>query len=122
MLYNTKRSRKTKKRGGTSNCTLNYLKILKTPEDMHKNYQTCCPKKFFGLRKNSSDYCKKLELNFHDALRAENYARGYSEDINEDELREIENSMNNNPYFIPPKKPWWKFWGKGRRTRRRRRR
>jgi hypothetical protein len=77
-----KRSSKNKKGGlfgffeskhNSSNpaCNINNLSNLKSPEQIHSNYQTCCPKGTFGT-KNSSPYCKQLELNLRPAITNEN--------------------------------------------------
>ena len=77
-----KRSSKNKKGGlfgffeskhNASNpeCNINNLSNLTSPEQIHSNYQTCCPKGTFGT-KNSSPYCKQLELNLRPAITNEN--------------------------------------------------
>ena len=58
-------------------CDINQLSLSKTPEDLHKKYQTCCPKGSFGT-KNSSPFCKQLDLNFQSALTGENNANEYN--------------------------------------------
>jgi hypothetical protein len=76
-----KRSSKNKKGGlfgffeskhNSSNpaCDVNNLANLKSSEQIHSNYQTCCPKGTFGT-KNSSPYCKQLELNLKPAITNE---------------------------------------------------
>ena len=66
-------------------CDANNLVNLKTMETMQSNYQKCCPKGFFG-RKNSSPYCKQLDMNFQSSFKAENDSKEYygtSSEINQ---------------------------------------
>ena len=91
-----------------STCDPNNIVNLKTQKDMHANHQTCCPKKYF--MKNSSPYCKQLDLNFQGEetkkkLKKENQENYYS--------------MNDDPP-LPVKKSWYKFWGGKNRTLNRR--
>jgi len=51
-------------------CDVNNLANLRTSEQLHENYQTCCPKGTFGT-KNSSPYCRQLDLNFRSAIQNE---------------------------------------------------
>jgi hypothetical protein len=109
-------------------CDMNQLTELKTTEEMHKNYQVCCPKGSFGT-KNSSPYCKKLDLNFQSSLAGENNANEY----HGFEPEEVYNMTQNNSQPVPAvqltplqndvaaaaKKPWYKFWG-GKKSKRRR--
>jgi hypothetical protein len=44
-------------------CNPDNLVNLKDSNDMRSNYQTCCPKTWYG-RKNNSPYCKQLDLNY----------------------------------------------------------
>ena len=80
----SRRSRKNKRGGGffdfftgssskvvPSECDPNNLSQLKTSEQLRSNYQTCCPKTFFGMKKNSSPYCKQVELNANAAVERE---------------------------------------------------
>ena len=72
---NSKRSRSRSRKGGffglfddkhnTGNtaCDPNNLANLKDSNSMHANYQTCCPKNWYGS-KNNSPYCKQLDLNY----------------------------------------------------------
>lgn len=74
---------------------------------LHKNYQTCCPKGWFG-RKNSSDYCKNVDSTFQNLWNEENNANEYIGYTKEEE----EQMRLNDPFApSPPKKPFWKFWG-----------
>lgn len=59
------------------NCDPMKLTQLKTSNDMRNNYQTCCPKKYFGLVKDSSPYCKQLDLNFKSAVEREGMEKQY---------------------------------------------
>lgn len=87
-----KRSHKKYKRGGglfdffsgkssapvvPDNCNPNNLSQLKTPDQLRENYKTCCPKTFFGMRKNSSPYCKQVELNMDAAVKGEGLQKEY---------------------------------------------
>jgi len=77
---NSKRSRGRSRKGGffglfddkhnTGNaaCDPNNLANLKDSNSMHANYQTCCPKTWYG-RKNNSPYCKQLDLNYKAAFQ-----------------------------------------------------
>ena len=118
-----KKMRKTLKGGFFSNknkyvvpldeCNPNNLTSLQTPEDLHANYQKCCPKGMFG-RKNSSPYCKQVDLNFQQALKGENEANEYHgfqpDEVYQMKQQELESA---------PKKPWYKFW-KGGKTKKHR--
>ena len=124
-----RRSRKNKKGGfffgsnkatvaPSAECDPNNLVNIQGTDALHANYQKCCPKGFMGT-KNSSPYCKQLDLNFQAALKSENDAKGYA-GMSLDEAQQFEMNTRNNPAFNPPTptKPWWKFWGG--KTRRRR--
>ena len=90
---------------------------------MRANYQKCCPKDFMG-RKNSSPYCKQLNMNFQSQANYQRDIEGYYGD--ETDVGKIKQIMNN-PNFIqtssniPSKKPWYKFWG-GKKTRKHKKR
>jgi len=58
-----------------SECDQNKLSMLKDSKSMHANYQTCCPKNWMG-KKNSSPYCKQLDLNFNAAIKGANINAG----------------------------------------------
>ena len=123
-----RRSRKNKKGGfffgskptvaPSAECDPNNLVNIQGTDALHANYQKCCPKGFMGT-KNSSPYCKQLDLNFQAALKSENDAKGYA-GMSLDEAQQFEMQTRDNPAFNPPApaKPWWKFWGG--KTRRRR--
>jgi hypothetical protein len=116
-------SRKNKKGGffgyskvaSSSDCDVNNLSSITDSASLHQNYQKCCPKGFMG-RKNSSPYCKQLDLNFQAALKRENDEKEY-QGYQPDEvyqMKQQEATMN------PPKKSWYKFWGgKTRKYRKR---
>jgi hypothetical protein len=53
---------------GNAACDPNNLDNLKDSNSMHANYQTCCPKTWYG-RKNNSPYCKQLDLNYKSAFQ-----------------------------------------------------
>jgi hypothetical protein len=77
---NSKRSRGRSRKGGffglfddkhneaDAACNPNDLVNLKDRNDMYANYQTCCPKTWYG-RKNNSPYCKQLDLNYKAAFQ-----------------------------------------------------
>jgi len=109
-------SRKTKKGGiffrnkyvvSSSECDPNKLTSIKGSESLHANYQKCCPKGMFGT-KNSSPYCKQLDLNYQSAVKEENDANQYHgfEDEDVDKMKQYNSDLN-----PPPKKSWYKFWG-----------
>ena len=146
ILYSMKsykkrnKTHKKSKRGGfffgskpttiapSAECDPNNLVNIQGSDALHENYQKCCPKGFMG-RKNSSPYCRQLDLNFQAALKNENDAKGYA-GMSMDEAQNFEMQTRNDPAFNPPPaaKPWWKFWGgkskkrkgKGKGTKRRR--
>jgi hypothetical protein len=57
-------------------CDYSNITELTTPEEMHKKYQSCCPKSRLGF-KNTSPYCKQIELNFKSNLKGQNDANEY---------------------------------------------
>jgi hypothetical protein len=86
---------------------------------MRANYQKCCPKDFMG-RKNSSPYCKQLNMNFDAQSNYQRDIAGYYGD--ETDVEKIKQTMNAPMVSsTPPKKSWYKFWG-GKKTIRHRRR
>ena len=117
--------RKLNKKGGffsskptivPSDCDPNQLSMIKDYTEMHAKYQKCCPKGIFGS-KNSSPYCKQLDLNFQAAIKMKNMnedAKEY-EGLDTEDVEEIKQYSNNS--FNKPK-PWYKFWG-GKKTKRR---
>ena len=90
---------------------------------MKNNYQKCCPKDFMG-KKNSSPYCKQLDMNFNSLSNYQRNIEGYYGD--ETDVSKINRIMNEpSPQYVPPitvspKKPWYQFWG-GKKTRKNRR-
>jgi hypothetical protein len=111
-----KKMRKTRKGGFFLNsrnksvvplaeCDPNNLSSIKGSNDLHANYQKCCPKGMFG-RKNSSPYCKQLDLNFQSALKEENDANEY-QGYEPDEVYK----MKQDELAAVPKKPWYKLRG-----------
>ena len=97
-----------------SQCEANNLVNLKTPDEIHANYQVCCPKKFF--MKNSSPYCKQVDLNFQAARKNKSINNEYA-GLSDDPMKV--HSMMNKPPPPPFKKPWYKLWGGKNRTRKR---
>ena len=78
-------------------CNANNLVNLKTMETMHANYQKCCPKGFFG-RKNSSPYCKQLDMNFQASFNGQNDSNEYYG--TPDEINQMK--QNNQPMSQAP--------------------
>ena len=85
---------------------LNYYPTEQSPHDLQMEYQSKCPKNFFGFKKSSPE-CKALE---------ENYRQLRGDII--DEQKEAQGMVNYQGY-APPKKKWFGLFG-GRRTKRRR--
>ena len=83
---------------------------------MRENYQKCCPKDFIG-RKNSSPYCKQLNMNFESLSKYKKDIAGYYGD--ETDVSKIKQIMR--PEIMSPettnKKPWYKPFG-GKKTKR----
>lgn len=88
MKYSKKNKSRKQKKGGfffgnkpavapSAECNPNNLVNIQGSEALHANYQKCCPKGFMGT-KNSSPYCRQLDLNFQAALKSENNALGYA--------------------------------------------
>ena len=102
-----------------SECDPNNLSMIKDTKSMKDNYQKCCPKGMFGS-KNSSPYCKQLNLNYTSALKGENEAKEYV-GFNPEEVYQMKNAEHTfTPDINTPKeKSWYKFWG-GKKSRRRR--
>ena len=141
MRINKRKGRKSKK-GGFLNlfksnqtvlpdeCDPNKLTMIKGSTALHQNYQKCCPKRFLGL-KNSSAYCKQLDLNFQSALKEENAANEFPGSSPEEayNMKTVTNYSDTSAQL--PKmeydvnaaqtKPWYKFWG-GKKTRKHRKR
>lgn len=134
-----KRSSRRNKRGGffsskvasSAECDINNLSTLSKDmgdgQDplvkMRNNYQKCCPKTF-GM-KNSSPYCKQLDLNYKAQAQYKSDTEGYYGD--ETDVAKIKQTMNQPvPAYTPlvnpasaPKKAWYQFWG-GKKTRKHR--
>jgi hypothetical protein len=102
-----------------SECDPNNLSMIKDTKSMKDNYQKCCPKGMFGS-KNSSPYCKQLDLNFTAGIKGENDAREYT-GFSPEEVYQMKNAEHTfTPDINTPKeKSWYKFWG-GKKSRRRR--
>ena len=94
-------------------CDMNQLTQLTNTTDMHSKYQMCCPKGMFGT-KNSSPYCKQLDLNFQAALKRENnlYQSNMYSNVPIAQLSQTEYNVAS-----AQKKPWYQFWG-GKKSRR----
>jgi hypothetical protein len=138
-MRKTKRHRKNKsrrrhyKRGGgffdffkgstpivPDNCDPMKLTELKTSEEMRNKYQQCCPKKYFGMVKNSSPYCKQLDLNFKSAVESEGLQKQYV-GIEPEEVAQMRNApMLSAPVMQPQTNQV--VGGRMKRSRRARRR
>jgi len=110
----TRRSRKIKRGGGffdffssssskvvPASCDPNNLSQLKTSEQLRENYQTCCPKTFFGMRKNTSPYCKQVELNAQAATEREGMEKEF---VGVEDPLEVA-AMKNAPMVAPLPEP-----------------
>lgn len=137
---NSRRNRKggfffsSPKVASSSECDINNLSTLSKDmgdgqdplTKMRNNYQKCCPKGFMG-RKNSSPYCKQLDMNFKAQSGYQRDIEGYYGD--ETDVSKIKQHMNEStPQYTPlvnpasaVKKPWYRFWG-GKKTRKHRKR
>jgi hypothetical protein len=51
-------------------CDPNNLVNLETSNELHSEYQKCCPKTWYG-RKNNSQYCKALDLKYKDVFNTQ---------------------------------------------------
>jgi hypothetical protein len=120
----TKRRYTKNKRGGffgmfsnkvspanSEQCNPNNLTSLTDVRQMQENYQTCCPKTWYGS-KNSSPYCKQLDLNFKGAQQGQQMD-------NQRELQGLPQQVN--PGYAPPQRRRWyggsKKTNKTRKTR-----
>ena len=118
-----KNSRRNKKGGEfnsysptvqTNTCDINNLSAVQGSQALHAKYQECCPKGTFG-QKNSSPYCKQLDLNFQAALKNEN---GMDEYTRESEVPQPQLTNLQNDVASGQSKSWYKFWG-GKKSKRR---
>jgi hypothetical protein len=89
----------------SSQCNPNNLTSLIDVRQMQENYQTCCPKTWYGS-KNSSPYCKQLDLNFKGAQQRQQME-------NQRELQGLPQQVN--PGYAPPQRNSWLSRG-GRKT------
>ena len=103
----------TKKITDSSVCDPNKLVQLKTPEEMYLTYQTCCPKSRFGY-KNSSPYCKQLELNYMSAIKAKNNLYDIDEEGNPNYYA-VENGSNIQTLSPRQTKKGWFSWSGGKK-------
>ena len=104
----------TKKVSVSEICDPNKLSSITDYKEMHKNYQTCCPKSRFGY-KNSSPYCKQIDLNFQTAYKHRDYADvAPTDDDDVDQLVQFKKELDAPP---PPRSKWWG----GRRNKKTRR-
>lgn len=136
-LHKNKSRSRRNKRGGfftskvvsSSECDVNKLSSLSKDmgdgQDplvkMRNNYQKCCPINF-GM-KNTSPYCKQLDLNYKAQAQYKSDISGYYG--SETDVGKIKQIMNQPvPGYQPlvntgVKKPWYQFWG-GKKTRKHR--
>lgn len=102
----------TKKVSALEICDPNKLSSIKDYNEMHTNYQTCCPKSRFGY-KNSSPYCKQLDLNFQTVYK---HRDDYAVVSNDDDAGRLKKELD---APSSPMRSWWR-WG-GRRNKKTRR-
>lgn len=120
MTYK-KNTRKRNKKGGwfwskkiiPDDCNPSNLSSLKTTEDMHANYQKCCPRGIF--RKNSSPYCKHLDLNINSEYNKKNNAyeiieADSTETVNSSDDPVDYNDLNRNENIAPDIGDGWKSY------------
>ena len=98
----------------SNSCDINSISSIQGSNALHTKYQQCCPKTTFG-QKNSSPYCKQLDLNFQAALKGENGTDDYER---ESEVPQPQLSKVQYDVASAQKKPWYKFWG-GKTNKRR---
>jgi len=80
LKSNKKNSKRGKSRKGgffglfkdkhNSECDPNNLVNLESSNELHTEYQKCCPKTWYG-RKNNSQYCKALDLKYKDVFNTQ---------------------------------------------------
>jgi hypothetical protein len=89
---------------------------------MQQNYVKCCPKDFMG-RKNSSAYCKQLNMNFDTLSQYKRDITGYyGPETDVSKIKQVMNEPAPAPMPVIDtnyRKPWYKFWG-GKKTRKHR--
>lgn len=98
------KSRRQYKRGGglfdffrgtasvaPNDCDPMKLTQLTSSEEMRNKYQQCCPKKYFGMVKNNTPYCKQLDLNFKSAVEREGMQKQYV-GVEPDEVAQMQNA------------------------------
>jgi len=95
-------------------CDPNKLSTITGSEALHANYQKCCPKGTFGT-KNSSPYCKQVDLNFQATIKSDNDANEYQGF----EPEQVQQMQQQDQLPSAPKKSWYQFWG-GKKTRKNR--
>jgi hypothetical protein len=67
----------------------NNITQLRTLQDLHAQYHKCCPKTWYG-RKNSSPYCRQIDLNFQGLRTGLNNANEYH-DFSPEEVYNMRN-------------------------------
>jgi len=112
-----------KNKNVSSECDPNNLSMVKGSQSLQEKYQQCCPKSFWGS-KNSSAYCKQLDLNYQSATKEENDRNAFVDVEPEDEYQMRQTNIT--PYAELPTreynvnklqtKPWYKLWG-GKKTK-----
>lgn len=97
-------------------CNIGNLDKLSSGPDarnnLHAEYQKCCPKDFMG-RKNTSLYCKKLDTTFRNVTASNRMVEGeYNPELTPEQKQEEMNKSFLPDNFQPAKKkPWYQFWG-----------
>jgi hypothetical protein len=104
----------------SSECDPNQLSMIKDKNELREKYTQCCPKNMFG-QKNSSPYCKQIDLNWQAQEKYDKNIAGYYGDETDPEV--IKNMMNApiEPVY-EEKKAWYKFWGGKTKSKRRNKR
>ena len=80
---------------------INSINEIESTDEMREKYKKCCSKKLFGLKKNSSPYCKELENRYKNIIM----------DNNNEIKQELEETPQPTISYGPPKKTWHKLWG-----------
>ena len=76
-----------------NDCDPNQLTQLRTTQELHSQYQKCCPKSWYGS-KNSSPYCRQIDSNFQGLTMGQNNANEYHGFTPEEEYNMRNQQMN----------------------------
>lgn len=75
-LFNKNKQQDYNKVMPADECNPNNLTQLRSTQELHAQYQKCCPKTWYGT-KNSSPYCKQIDLNFQGLQTGRNNMNEY---------------------------------------------